>query len=145
MTFTKAETRVTFTSNEIDILNEAIDIISELIKPQGNDKVKVEIIKISDKGVDLKLLEKVEEKWFPAEAYKTIQLVYEEDSISLDKIKIIIEANRFVVKDVNLSKVMSDKRVILRYRVRSPREADIVKLSEALKQTGKLSEFSITD
>lgn len=95
--------------------------------------------------LSLVLLEKVEEKWFPAEAYKTIQLVYDEDSINLDKIKIIIEANRFVVKDVNLSKVMSDKRVILRYKVRSPREADIVKLSEALRQAGTLSEFSITD
>ena len=95
--------------------------------------------------VSLVLLEKVEEKWFPAEQNKTIHLVYEENKLDLAKIKSIIEKNGLVVKDLNISKVMSQKQTILRYTVKAPREADVMALAENLKKAGTLSEFSVTD
>jgi putative Mg2+ transporter-C (MgtC) family protein len=95
--------------------------------------------------VSLVLLEKVEEKWFPAEQNKTLHLVYEENKLDLVKIKLIIEKNGLVVKDLNISKVMSQKQTILRYTVKAPREADVMALAEDLKKAGTLSEFSVTD
>lgn len=95
--------------------------------------------------ISLSVLGKVEEKVFPSETYKTVHLVYEDTSANLDQIKDILEDNRFIVKDVNLSRVMSEKKIILRFRVRSPKEADILALSEKLKSAGPLFEFSITD
>ena len=95
--------------------------------------------------VSLIVLEKVEEKWFPAEQNKTLHLVYDENKLDLAKIKSIIEKNGLVVKDLNISKVMSQKQTILRYSVKAPREADVMALAENLKEAGELSEFSVTD
>ena len=95
--------------------------------------------------LSLVILEKVEEKWFPAEQNKTLHLVYDENKLDLAKIKSIIEENGLVVKDLNISKVMSQKQTILRYNVKAPREADVMSLAESLKQAGELSEFSVTD
>lgn len=93
----------------------------------------------------LVVLEKVEERWFPAEQNKMIHLVYEENSLDLTKIKSILESSGLVVKDLNISKVMSQKQTILHYSVKSPREADLMALAEKLKSVAPLSEFSITD
>lgn len=95
--------------------------------------------------IALVLLEKVEERWFPAEQSKTLHLVYESDNLDLVKIKAIIESNGLVVKDINISKVMCQKQTILRYLVKTPRDTDMMKLAESLKAAGELSEFSITD
>lgn len=95
--------------------------------------------------LSLIVLEKVEEKWFPAEQSKTLHLVYEEDELDLEKIKSIIQSNGIFVKDINISKVMSVKQTILRYTVKTPREIDFMKLSENLKAAGVLSEFSLTE
>lgn len=95
--------------------------------------------------LSLIVLEKVEEKWFPAEQSKTLHLVYEEDELDLEKIKSIIQSNGIFVKDINISKVMSVKQTILRYTVKTPREVDFMKLSENLKAAGVLSEFSLTE
>ncbi|MFA6937775.1 MAG: MgtC/SapB family protein [Treponema sp.] len=95
--------------------------------------------------LSLVVLEKVEERWFPAEQSKTLHLVYEEDSLDLEKIKSIIQLNGIFVKDINISKVMSVKQTILRYTVKTPREVDFMKLSEDLKAAGVLSEFSLTE
>lgn len=95
--------------------------------------------------LSLVVLEKVEERWFPAEQSKTLHLVYEEDSLDLEKIKSIIQSNGLFVKDINISKVMSVKQTILRYTVKTPREVDFMKLSEDLKAAGVLSEFSLTE
>lgn len=95
--------------------------------------------------LSLIVLEKVEEKWFPAEQSKTLHLVYEEDELDLEKIKSIIQSNGIFVKDINISKVMSVKQTILRYTVKTPREVDFMKLSEDLKAAGVLSEFSLTE
>lgn len=95
--------------------------------------------------LSLVILEKIEEKAFPSETYKTVHLVYSDTSVNLDKIKEILEGSRFIVKDVNLSRVMTEKQIILRFKVRSPKEADILALSENLKNAGPLAEFSLTD
>ena len=95
--------------------------------------------------LSLVVLEKVEERWFPAEQSKTLHLVYEEDSLDLERIKSIIQSNGIFVKDINISKVMSVKQTILRYTVKTPREVDFMKLSEDLKAAGVLSEFSLTE
>jgi putative Mg2+ transporter-C (MgtC) family protein len=95
--------------------------------------------------LSLVFLEKVEEKWFPAEQSKMIHLVYEDDSPDLNKVKSILEASGLVVKDLNISKVMSQKQTILHYSVKAPRAANLMLLAEKLKEVAALSEFSITD
>lgn len=95
--------------------------------------------------LSLIILEKVEEKFFPSESSKSIHLVYDDENVNLKQIKEILESKLFVVKDVNISRVMCNNQIILRYTVKAPREADVMQLCESLKAAGNLTEFSVTD
>lgn len=91
------------------------------------------------------LLEKLEDKCFPAIRSKVLHLVFENENIDIKKIKSIIQKNGFVISDLNISRVMSTRQVILHYSVKAPREDDFSALIDQLNSAGKLSEFSITD
>lgn len=93
----------------------------------------------------LVLLEKVEEKYFPAVKIKTLHLVFEDDSIDMEKLKTTIENNGYVISDLNMSRIMSNNQLILRYSVKAPSENDINKLLINIQAIGKLGEFSLTD
>lgn len=90
-------------------------------------------------------LEKVEEKFFPAGKSKTLHIVYDNDDVDMEKVKDTIEQNGFIVKDLNMSRIMASKQIILRYTVKSPSKDDFTDVINDLKNISSLSEFSVTD
>ncbi len=93
----------------------------------------------------LVLLEKVEEKYFPAVKIKTLHLVFEGDSVDMESLKKTIEKNGYIIIDLNMSRIMANHQLILHYTVKAPSENDFTKLLPGLQSIGKLSEFSLTD
>lgn len=93
----------------------------------------------------LVVLEKIEEKWFPATRSKTLHLVFENDRLDMSRLKSAITKYGFSIADLNMSRVMASHQIILHYSVKAPREDDFSNLIEELKQIGDLTEFSITD
>lgn len=95
--------------------------------------------------LSLILLEKFEEKHFPAGRAKSLHIVFDDDTIDLKKIKSAIEASGFIVADFNMSRILASNQIILRYSVKSPRLDDFSSLISDLQKLGNLAEFSITD
>lgn len=95
--------------------------------------------------LSLILLEKFEEKHFPAGRAKSLHIVFEDGSVDLKKVKSAIEASGFIVADFNMSRIFAANQIILRYYVKSPKLDDFSTLIEELKKIGNLAEFSITE
>ena len=93
----------------------------------------------------LRILERAEEKWFPAGKSKILHLVFENENLDMKKIKEVIKKNGFVISDLNVSYVIASKQIILHYSVKAPREDDFSSLIEQLNMAGRLFEFSITN
>ena len=94
----------------------------------------------------LVVLEKAEEKYFPASRSKTLHLVFENETLDMSALKAIIEGNGFVIADMNMSRVISGKQIILHYSVKAPpKEDDYSSMINQLKLLGTLTEFSLTD
>lgn len=93
----------------------------------------------------LLFLEKIEGKFFPAGATKTLHLCYESEQVDLESIKKVIEENGLKVSDINMTCVLATKQIILHYSVKAPKEKNLFCLLDDLKSFGELSEFSITD
>ena len=55
------------------------------------------------------------------------------------------QANGLIVADMNMSRIIKTKQIILHYLVKSPTEYDFSALIKSLEELGNLSEFSITD
>ncbi len=90
-------------------------------------------------------LEKIESRFFLAGRNKVLHVVFGNDKFDLSAAKVAIEMNGFKVSDVNISRIMSDKKVILRYSVKSPDIDDYTCVIDALTKVGDLQEFSVTD
>lgn len=93
----------------------------------------------------LVILERIEEKVFPAARSKVLHLVYEKDNVDVEKIHEVVEDAGFVIADLNQSRVISTNQLILHYSVKAPPKEDMSDLVTKLKCLGELSEFSITD
>ncbi|MCR5761783.1 MAG: MgtC/SapB family protein [Treponema sp.] len=93
----------------------------------------------------LLFLEKVEDKFFPAGKNKTLHIIYDNEDIDMEKVKETIERHGFIVKDLNMSRIMASNQIILRYIVKSPSKDDFTDLINELKKISSLSEFSVTD
>lgn len=93
----------------------------------------------------LVVLEKVENKIFPATRSKTLHLVFENDTLDMNSLKAQIEKAGFKILDLNLSRVMASSQIILHFSVKAPSGDDFHELIENLKKLGNLSEFSLTD
>jgi len=93
----------------------------------------------------LLILERAEEKWFPAGRSKILHIVFEDKNVDMKKIKSIIQRNGFIISDLNISYVIASKQIILHYSVKAPREDNFSALISQLNLAGKLSEFSITN
>lgn len=95
--------------------------------------------------VGLLLLEKVEDRFFPAARTKTLHLTFENPNINMLHLKEVIEKNGFIISDFNMSKIISINQTIFHYNVKAPKKNDFSDLIFELNRLGKLSEFSITD
>ncbi len=90
------------------------------------------------------VLEKIEAKWFPAIHSKELHLMFEEADVDMKEIKKVLQKNGFVISDVNISRIIANNQIIIRYSVKSPKEEDFSAIISELKTIGKLAEFSIT-
>ena len=93
----------------------------------------------------LVVLEKLESKFFPSNTNKMIHLCFDNEDIDLKKIKSVMEKNGLVVVDLNISKVIATKQLILHYSVKTPKEVDFIELMKEIKSLGTLGEFSVTN
>lgn len=91
------------------------------------------------------LLEKVEERFFPAGIIKTLTLVYSDESINVAGIRDEIKKSGMIVSDLNVSRNFSEHRLTLRISVKTPMVMTYTPLMEGLKDIGPLEEFSISD
>lgn len=90
-------------------------------------------------------LEKINTKFFPATRSKSLHLCFENETLDMNKISQTIKKHGMKIADVNTSRAISVKRIILHYSVQAPREDDFDELIADLNKIGTLSEFSITD
>lgn len=90
-------------------------------------------------------LEKINTKFFPATRSKSLHLCFENETLDMNKISQTIRKHGMIIADVNTSRAISVKRIILHYSVQAPREDDFDELIADLNKIGTLSEFSITD
>lgn len=95
--------------------------------------------------LSLVLFERFEEKHFPAGQTKSLHLVFDDDSVDVQKVKSTIGKNGFIVTDFNMSRIISSGQLILKYSVKAPRIDDFSALISDLNSLGRLAEFSITD
>lgn len=93
----------------------------------------------------LLVLEKVEDRFFPAGKSKTLHIVYDNEDVDMERIKCVIEKCGFIVKDLNMSRIMASNQIILRYSIKAPNKNDYNDVINELKKISSLSEFSITD
>ncbi len=90
-------------------------------------------------------LEKLEGKLFPAGNMKNLHLCFESENLDMNELKEVIKKHKFIIVDMDMSRVLCSKQIILKYSVKAPRENDFSALIEELKTVGNLTEFSITD
>lgn len=93
----------------------------------------------------LVVLEKIEEKVFPAARSKVLHLVFENDDVDVEKIHEVVENAGFIIADLNQSRVIATNEIIFQYSVKAPPKEDVSDLVNKLKCLGNLKEFSITD
>ena len=93
----------------------------------------------------LLLLERVEERLFPAGRSKKLHIQFNNESLDMKAIKKVIEKHGFIVTDLNMSRDFFDRRTELFYSVKAPREEDFSLLVDDLSKLGNLDGFSITD
>ncbi|MBQ7166440.1 MAG: MgtC/SapB family protein [Treponema sp.] len=93
------------------------------------------------------VLEKIESRFFLAGRNKTLRLVFAdgERGIDLASIKKAIESHGFKVTDLNIKRIMADRKVILLYSVKSPDLDDYDSVIGELSDLGNLEEFTLKD
>ena len=95
--------------------------------------------------VSLIYLEKVEEKYFPAERAKHLNLVFENKRIDLDALNKLIYANGLIIITTDINRILGQKHLSISFSVKVPPSLDIFSLTDKIKQIGRLEEFSLTD
>jgi putative Mg2+ transporter-C (MgtC) family protein len=98
--------------------------------------------------LSLIILERFEERYFPAGRVKSLHLTFdlaENEEIDMTIPKSIIEKHGFIISDFNMSRIIQSDVMILHYSVKAPRKDDFSDLVNDLGKIGSLTEFSITD
>lgn len=95
--------------------------------------------------LSLILLEKVEEKYFPAEKAKSIKLIFEGQNVDIQEAKKLIKQSGVVIRDVNVLRSIKEDSIILDFSVKASSELDFVSLSKELESTGTLITASISE
>ncbi|MGI5172664.1 MgtC/SapB family protein [Treponema sp. OMZ 840] len=90
-------------------------------------------------------LEKVEEKYFPAERVKHLNLVFENKRIDLVALNKLIVANGLIISTTDITRILGQKHLNISFTVKVPPSLDIFALTDKIKQIGRLEEFSLTD
>lgn len=70
-------------------------------------------------------LEKVEEKYFPAERAKHLNLVFENKRVDLDALSKLIHANGLIIMTTDVTRILGQKHLSISFSVRVPPSLDI--------------------
>ena len=93
----------------------------------------------------LVLLEKLEERLFPAVKTKTMSLTLNQTRVDLARVTAAIASQGLIVSDVDLSSTISKQQTTLRYKVKVPKGFDFFPLIDLLQQVADLADFSVTN
>ncbi len=93
----------------------------------------------------LVLIEKLEFKWFPAAKTKSLHLVYENVPVDTAKIRQTILESGVKIIDLNLTRDISRRTLILHYSIKLSSLENFEPLVQQLSKIGDLTEFSMTD
>lgn len=96
-------------------------------------------------SVSLPLVEKIEDKFFPAEYTKHLHLVFDNKRISLDELKNTLTSKGLIVVSTDVMRTIGEKRTEILFVVKTPQNLDIFDLTDSIKQIGKLDQFRLTD
>ena len=90
----------------------------------------------------LPLFKKIERTYFPASRIKTIHLIYSNDDVDMESVKIILTSCGIFLRDINYSNSFDEDKFKVEIIVNTPAIVDFAALGKKLKKTGELAKFS---
>mgnify|MGYP001096286502 FL=1 len=95
--------------------------------------------------VALVYIEKLEEKYFPAELTKKLYLVFENNKVNFEDLSKVITSFGLYIINTDVTRLMGQKHISITFSVKAPPTVDVVELVNQIKQIGRLEEFRLTD
>ncbi len=95
--------------------------------------------------LSLIILEKFEERWFPAARAKKLQFTFTTDEIDMKQLRKLIEKAGFIVTDFNMQRNFTNHTTNLFYSVNAPKKDEFINLMEELKKIEYLTDFSLSE
>ena len=92
-----------------------------------------------------KNLEKFEQKYFPAEQIKHLELIYKNDMINMKLLNEELKNYGLIIINVDFSKELAEKQVRIIYTVKVPDDLDIPNLLDGIKYIGNLDKIKLKD
>ena len=90
-------------------------------------------------------LEKFEQKYFPAEQIKHLELIYKNDMINMKLLNEELKNYGLIIINVDFSKELAEKQVRIIYTVKVPDDLDIPNLLDGIKYIGNLDKIKLKD
>lgn len=90
-------------------------------------------------------LEKFEQKYFPAEQIKHLELIYKNDMINMKLLNEELKNYGLIIINVDFSKELAEKQVRIIYTVKVPDDLDIPNLLDEIKYIGNLDKIKLKD
>ncbi len=90
-------------------------------------------------------LEKIEERYFPLEVVKQLELTFGNELVDVKKIEAILKEKKIVVSNLDINSNLVKKVIIVTFYIRLPQSFDIFTIIEEIKMIGNLENFKIKD
>ncbi|NLK45198.1 MAG: MgtC/SapB family protein [Treponema sp.] len=88
-------------------------------------------------------LEHFEQRYFPAEHIKHLELIYKNDMINMKSLNQELKKHGLIVTNVDFSKELSEQQIRIIYTVKVPHNLDIPNLLEGIKNIGALDKVKL--
>ena len=92
--------------------------------------------------ISLVVIEKIEEKVFPADSIKKLSLVFYNSDVNYDKIEKAILDEGMTIRNLDISENLKKQELELNYIVKSASNVDIEKLIDSISKLGDLEKYS---
>ncbi len=90
------------------------------------------------------IMEKIEEKIFPAKKIKTLNLICERETFNLAKIQDILSENKVIVDNVDMSVAKGSSRIKVFFQIHIPNFLDTAAFCATLEQTAFVAKIELT-
>jgi len=88
-------------------------------------------------------LERFEQKHFPAEQIKHLELIYKNDMVNINILNEELKNQGLIITNLDFSKELGEKQIRINYTVKVPDNLDISKLVEGIKYIGDLEKIKL--